>query len=132
MDIFSTLRESNEEVSVPLKLPTELEVDAIENKLGVKFPSLFREYLLKVSDVVFGDIEPVTIISTEDHTYLPVVANDAWAAGVPKNNIPICEDNGDYYCVTPVGKVVFWSHDGASDESWSDIKAWIQDVWLEL
>lgn len=132
MDIFSTLRESNEEVPVPLRLPTELEVDAIENELGVKLSSSFREYLLQISDVVFGDLEPVTIISTEDHTYLPAVANDAWTAGVPKHNIPICEDNGDYYCVTPVGKVVFWSHGGASNESWSDIKTWVQEVWLEF
>jgi hypothetical protein len=49
---------------------------------------------------------------------------------VPRKLLPICEDNGDYYCMNKKGEIVFWSADGASDEKWKDLATWIEEVWI--
>jgi hypothetical protein len=28
------------------------------------------------------------------------------------------------------GEVVFWSHEGATDERWPDLATWIREVWI--
>ncbi len=55
----------------------------------------------------------------------------ARSAGLLDNWLPICEDNGDYYCIAPDGRVRFWSHDGPSDESWPDLATWVGEVWIQ-
>jgi SUKH superfamily protein len=131
-DVFQELRERNEPVPVPLRLPTTAEVDAAERQLGVRFSPDYRRFLLEVSNVVYGAIEPATVTPFSGYRYLPDVAEIAWnAMGLPRELLPICEDNGDYYCLNRAGEVVFWSHDGATDEKWSDLAAWIKQVWIE-
>ena len=134
MSLASTiarLRSLKKSVPQPSRLPTPAEVAAAERELGIKLHPDFVVYLLQASDIVYGYIEPVTLSEPNAHTHLNDVCRDAWAAGMPRDFVPICEDNGDYYCVTPGGEVAYWSHDGASDERWQDIAHWIRDVWLE-
>jgi hypothetical protein len=130
-DAIRELRSCNEPVPIPLRLPTVAEVDEAERRLGVKFPSDFRRYLLEASDVVYGTIEPVTITQPHSHTDLFKVANDAWQGyGVPRDLLPICEDNADFYCINPASEVVFWSHNGGLSEKWPSLAHWVRDVWL--
>ncbi len=131
VSMIETLRQHNEPVPHPRRLPSEDEVAAIERELGVQFHADICDYLLHASDVVYGLLEPVTISDKELHTYLPVVAEEAWELGVPKNLVPICEDNGDYYCIDYGGQIYFWSHNGVTDETWPDLATWIEQVWLE-
>ena len=49
---------------------------------------------------------------------------------LPRKFLPICEDNGDYFCMNRKGEVVFWSHDGATDEKWKDLATWIEEAWI--
>ena len=127
---IAVLRERNEEVPEPMRLPTAEEVGAAEKDLGVKFHPDYRKYLLEASDVVFGTKEPATITDAESHTHLPTVAEDAWEMGVPKKYLPICEDNGDYYCMNQKGQVLYVSSDGETMEKWSDLATWIEEVWI--
>ncbi len=129
--IIEKLREVNEPVPKPMRLPTDVEVAAVERELDVKFHADFRRYLLEASDVTYGALEPVTITEPSAHTHLPDVANDAWELGVEKNLLPICEDNGDYYCIDAKGRVKYWSHNGTTDEDWPNLATWIEQVWLE-
>jgi cell wall assembly regulator SMI1 len=130
-DVFDRLRQLDQPVPRPLRLPTASEVESVEEELGLSFHPDFRRYLLEVSDVVFGTIEPVTITNSAAHTYLATVAKDGRDySNLPVDYAPICESNSDLYCVTPDGKVVFWPHDGTSDESWPSVAAWIEDVWI--
>ena len=134
MDLDSAiaeLRTANEPVPLPMRLPTLDEVAAVESELGLQFHPDFRTYLLKASDVVCGTIEPVTITIRDSHTDIRSVVANARAMGVGPQLIPICEDNADFYCVTPEGEVVFWSHNGWAEEKWDSIAAWIEQVWLE-
>lgn len=121
----------NEPVPLPARLPSDDEIRQAELDLGIAFHPDFRTYLREASDVVCGTREPVTLTLPDSHTDLRAVARDAWDAGVPSDWVALCEDNGDYYCVRPDGSVIFWSHDGASDETWSSLAEWIQKEWIE-
>lgn len=55
----------------------------IEEQLLINLPFELREFLLKVSDVVYGRLEPVTVTDPQSHTYLPEVTAVAWDLGLP-------------------------------------------------
>jgi hypothetical protein len=130
-EAIAQLRELNEPVPKPMRLPNEEEVSTAEQRLDVKFHPDYRRYLLGASDVVFGSMEPATITDPESHTDLFQMCESAWdEMELPKSLLPICEDNGDYYCMNPKGQVVFWSADGGTDEKWPDLATWIEEVWI--
>jgi hypothetical protein len=128
---IATLRELNEPVPQPFRLPTEAEVSAAERTLGIQFPPDYRYFLLHGSDVAYGTLEPAVVIPDSGNLDLVEMVQNARESGVPKDHLPFCEDNGDYYCLTPDSRVVLWSHDGLFSGRWSDLSQWIQKVWLE-
>ena len=131
-DVIAELRELNEPVPKPLRLPTENEVEAAESRLGIRFPADYRQYLLQASDVVFGALEPAIITPDAGHLDLIDMAQTAWdEMEVPRTLLPFCEDNGDYYCLNESGEVEYWSHNGATDEKWKDLATWIKEVWID-
>lgn len=67
---------------------------------------------------------------TSGRTDVGGVLQRAREVGVPEDWVPLCEDNGDYYCITPTGEIVYWSHNGATDEQWANLAAWISAVWI--
>ena len=121
---FRELRKRNRTVPNPLRLPSETDggYQRRESGAGVRFHRDFRRYLLEVSDVVFGIFEPVTITQPGAQTDLLEVVKAAWEGyGVPRDLVPICEDNADFYCMNEGGQVVFWSHNGRSSETWPSL-----------
>jgi hypothetical protein len=130
-EAIARLRELNEPVPAPMRLPTEDAVSAAEKRLGVQFHPDYRRYLLGASDVVFGATEPATITDPESHTDIFQICESAWdEMDMPKSLLPICEDNGEYYCMNRKGQVVFWSPDGGTDDKWPDLATWIEEVWI--
>jgi hypothetical protein len=129
-DSLQSLRRANQPVPKPMRLPTSGEISLAEKEIGTSFHPDFRRFLLEASDVVFGTMEPVTLTLPGAHTDLRKVTSSARKAGVPKEWLPVCESNGDYFCLLPSGEIRFWSHDGASSESWSSLSEWIDEVWL--
>ena len=132
-EVIEQLRELNEPVPVPLELPDEELLVEIEEQILINLPFELREFLLKVSDVVYGRLEPVTVTDPQSHTYLPEVASVAWSLGVPRELVPICEDQGNYYCVEQDGTVLLWDgeEEDLTDESWDSVWHWVREVWLE-
>ncbi|TBU90258.1 SMI1/KNR4 family protein [Phytopseudomonas dryadis] len=132
-EVIEQLRELNEPVPVPLELPDEELLVEIEEQILINLPFELREFLLKVSDVVYGRLEPVTVTDPQSHTYLPEVASVAWSLGVPRELVPICEDHGNYYCVEQDGTVLLWDgeEEDLTDESWDSVWHWVREVWLE-
>lgn len=132
-EVIEQLRELNEPVPVPLELPEEELLVEIEEQILINLPFELREFLLKVSDVVYGRLEPVTATDPQSHTYLPEVASVAWSLGVPRELVPICEDQGNYYCVEQDGTVLLWDgeEEDLTDESWDSVWHWVREVWLE-
>jgi hypothetical protein len=130
-DAINRLRELNEPVPKPARLPTEAAVAAVEASLGVRFHPDLRKYLLAASDVIYGTKEPATITDPDAHTDLATMCETAWEEmDLPRELAPFCEDNGDYFCINKRGQVVLWSADGTTDEKWPNLAAWIEEVWI--
>ena len=129
-EVLARLRQVNQPVPSPLSLPTEADVERVEKELGQPLPASLKELLLTAGDVTYGLYEPITLTLGSGHTYAVSVVKEAWSVGVPGNLFPFCESNGDYFCLSASGQVVYWSHNGASPESWPSLEAWVSDVWL--
>jgi hypothetical protein len=130
---IAELRRRNEGASSPLPLPSDKDVENAEVRLGIKLHPDYRRFLLKASDVVFSVLEPAVITSPGAHNDLFRMAPRAWDEyGISRALLPVCEDNGDYYCMTPDGRIVLWSHDmnSLSGAEWSNLATWIEVVWM--
>jgi hypothetical protein len=132
-EAIAELHRRHEPVPIPTRLPTEDEVNAAERALGVSFHPDYRRFLMKAGDVNYGLLEPATITKPHAHTDLLRVAQrarESWS--VPLHLVPICADNADYFCMTPAGSVIHWSHDiqAPSGEEWPDLASWIEQVWM--
>jgi len=130
-DIIEHLRELAESVAVPLALPTEDDLVVVEEEILIPLPHDFRVFLMEVSDVITGNIEPATAADPRSHTYLPEMAALAWDIGLPREYIPICEYEGGYACIAQDGKVTFWRSGEIHGEGWEDIWWWAREVWLD-
>lgn len=135
-DVIDELRERNEDVPVPLDLPDEDDLVIIQEQLLIHLPDDYKTFLLTVSDVIYGSIEPCTVADPNSHTYLPEVTAVAWDIGVPRYLIPICEQHGNYYCIAQDGEISLWTPDSREDDedqkTWNSIWQWAQEIWLEL
>ena len=130
--VISELRKLNQPVPWPSRLPTEGEVRAAEDQLGVSFHNDYRRFLLEVSDVVYGTHEPAMVTPDAGHRDLIQMAEAAWDEdGVPPNLLPFCFDNGNYFCLNEAGEVVYWDHNGPTDERWANLAAWMKQVWID-
>lgn len=132
-EVIDRLQELNEPVTNPFRLPTEEEVNEAEKRLNVKFHPDYRRFLLEASDVVYGEIEPAIVTPDCEYLNLVEIAEYAWdEMHLPQHLLPICEDNGDYYCINKKGEVEFWSANGEnSGKKWDNLASWIKEVWIE-
>ncbi len=129
-EIVDELRALNEDRFGSVELPDIDTLVEVEEQLLIGLPNEFKEYLLTLSDVVYGKIEPVTASDPQMHSYLPEVAAVAWDAGVPRETIPICEYQGNYFIVTQEGEVQYWVDGEIQEQEWESVWKWIEDVWL--
>ncbi len=133
-EVIDELRERNEPVPVALELPDEETLVEIQEQILIHLPFALREFLLTVSDVVYGHLEPVTASDPHSHTYLPEVTATAWDLGLPRNLIPLCYDAPIYYVVDDEeGEVFAWDSETQEmqDETWESVWHWVRDIWLE-
>lgn len=130
-DVIDLLKENNQPVPVPLDLPDDDDLVEIEEQILISLPDDYKHFLLEVSDVVYGSLEPATVMDPQSHTYLPELAATAWDVGMPREYIPICEYSDGYYCITQEGEVLMWMHGDSTEEEWPSIWNWAKDVWLE-
>ena len=130
-DVIELLQERNVDVPVPLELPDEDDLVEIEEQILISLPDEYKQFLLEVSDIVCGSIEPATVTDSQSHTFLPEMAATAWDVGLPREYIPICEHVDGYYCITQEGEILLWVHGDMSEEEWPSIWTWAKEVWLE-
>ncbi len=130
-EVIDLLRQRQQRVPVPLELPDEDRLVEVEEELLLPIPRDMRRFLLEVSDVVYGTLEPVTAADAQSHTYLSEVAAQAWDEGLPRHLLPLCYADGGYYCVTSQGEVNYWRDGEFDDEEWESVWAWAEDVWLK-
>ncbi|MCP1604220.1 SMI1/KNR4 family protein [Pseudomonas citronellolis] len=134
-DIYSMVLELKR-LRLPLPkvqtLPSDELLDSYEKEMGFKFPEDYRYFLKEASDTLLNGKDSLRVTFDRDSPReLITNANEAWTIGVPRDWLPFCEDNGNYYCLTKYGEVRFWSHDGPSDECWPSLAKWIKKVWID-
>ncbi|WP_417227914.1 SMI1/KNR4 family protein [Amphritea sp.] len=129
-DVIDAIRDANIDVVTPLELPDFDDVVAAEEEICVPLYPDFKEFLLTVSDVVCGSIEPVTVADPSSHTHLPEVAAYAWSIGLSREHTPICAHDGGFYAVTIEGAVVYWTPESGEIEEWTTVWEWAREVWL--
>ncbi len=130
-DVIDLLQESNIDIPVPLELPNDDDLVVIEEELFLPLPYDYKEFLLTVSDVIYGSIEPATVTDASSHTHLPELAAQAWDIGISRELIPICEHQGNYYCLQQDGSIQYYENLQKTEEEWSSIWHWAKEVWLE-
>jgi len=120
----------DERTSLPL--PDDSLILQYEKNTGFTFSSDYKKVLKKVGNIFYGTIELLSL--TKDEPYygeLIAALSDARQQGLPDDWLPICEDNGSYYCITPEGMIRYWTTDGYSNDQWPNLASWINEVWIE-
>lgn len=105
--------------------PTDKEIEEAQHKLGFKFSSEYIEFVR--SGYVLGDapIEALEISNPPSHADIfETLANARKYYQLPSELCPICEDNSGYYCLNQQCEVVFWSHNGTTNEKWANVTEW--------
>ena len=129
-EVIEQLRQHNQDSFHSLELPSEDDLVIIEEELLLPIPREFKDFLLTVSDVVYGSLEPVTVSDPVLHTHLPEVAALAWEQGLPRDLLPLCQYQEGFYCVTQQGQVTFWQNHERQEGEWDSIWHWVESVWL--
>jgi hypothetical protein len=132
-EVVERLRECNQDRFESITLPDDDELVVIQEQLLLHLPPDLKDFLLCVSDVAYGSLQPVTVTDDFAASHLPEMASVAWDRGLSRECLPICEFKDGYYFITQEGNISFWSAKfGVDEEShWDSIWYWCERVWLE-
>ncbi len=128
-DVIKELKALSKGRVTKVLLPSEKEIEFYENELQIKFVDDYKYFLKEASNILYGTIDPC-VLSGDVRGDLIAITNEARHLGVPNSWLPICEDNSNYYCIDEEGSIRYWAHDGVDDDSWEDLAAWIESVWI--
>lgn len=130
--IATLLRERSLQTAFPLELPELEDIIEAQEAMLIRIPVEMRDYMLTSSDAIYGSMEPVTVADKNSHTYLPEVAAQAWADGMPRELLPLCANGEQIYCVDEEGSVFEWCISMGEDcqPVCDDVWQWIRDIWL--
>lgn len=130
-EVIDQLKELSYGERIKADLPNDALLDSYEKDIGCIFSMDYRKLLKEANNIFYGTIE--LLLVTNDKKYsseLSIVLNDAREQGLPKDWLPICEDNGSYYCLVPDGTIRYWTLDGYSNDSWENLANWVEQVWI--
>jgi hypothetical protein len=112
-------------------LPDDSLIKQYEEDIGFSFSEDYKKVLKEIDNIFYGTIELLSVTrDKKDYRELAQALNDARELGIPKDWLPICEDNGSYYCLDSNENVRYWTGDGYSNDSWVDLTSWIKQVWI--
>lgn len=107
------------------KPPSDKEIEEAQHKLGFKFPADYIEFIKSGYDLGNAPLEALEINNPGSHVDIyEAIASARKYYGLPAELLPIVEDNSDYYCLNEKNEVVFWSHNGVTDEKWLNVAEW--------
>ncbi|RHW74549.1 SMI1/KNR4 family protein [Colwellia sp. RSH04] len=111
--------------SFEFKPPSDIEISEAQQKLGFTFPNDYIDFIKSGYDLGNAPMEALEINNAQSHLDIySAIADAKKFYELPDELLPICEDNSDYYCLNKSGQVVFWSHNGLTDEVWQNTKEW--------
>lgn len=132
-EVIELINQADDPAGRKHPLPNDTLIQRYEQTTGITFPEEYKFFLKSVSNAFVGFMSPFVLNDNlhEMHGEFFTGLRVARKAGVPEHWIPICEDNGDYYCLTPDGSIRFWDHSGSSEETWPNLATWAKEAWLE-
>jgi hypothetical protein len=131
-DVIERINQADDPNKRNQPLPDDATIKKYEEATGFHFSEDYKVFLKSVSNSFVGFVSPFTLNQSLSESYGDLVfgIKEVKKIGVQEDWLPICEDNGDYYCIAPDGSVRFWSHNGFSGEVWPDLATWANEVWL--
>ena len=132
-EIAELLKQRAQKPLVSPEPPTMDDLIEAQEAMLISAPAELRDFLLEASYEIYGRLEPVTIADRNCHTYLPEVAAEAWARGMPREYIPLCVDRSNIFCVAEDGTVFIWNEalGDEPEEVSTNVWEWVRDYWLE-
>ncbi|KLT71972.1 hypothetical protein PL75_10765 [Neisseria arctica] len=116
---------------IQIPLPDDNLIAEYEKIIGLHFDEEYKFFLKNASNILYGFIEPLVITADQSsRSELSHAISEAKLLGVPSNWLPICEDNGDYYCLTEDKSIHLWTSNGLTEECWPNLSSWINQVWI--
>ncbi len=114
------------------ELPDDNILHQFQVDFGIKLNEEYIYFLKTASDSLYNCKAALRITKNRDHSQeLSRAVQEARSIGMPHDWLPICEDNGNYYCLISDGTIRFWDHNGANNESWPSLACWIKEVWID-
>lgn len=113
-------------------LPDDRLITQYEIATGFSFPDDYKVLLKRSSNAFVGTLDLLRLDPERRRGPGELVTEVSLArgAGVPPDWLPICQDNGDYYCLHKDGSVRFWDHNGSTNEIWPSLAVWAAEVWV--
>lgn len=112
----------------PVPVPTREQIEAAEERLGVRFHPDYRLFLERASHRLFGPLEPAVVSLPGSEIDLVAVAERGWKAGVPRRLLPICEHGKTFFCLEDDGAVVHWQGTLDGAQTWPDLASWLEQA----
>jgi len=112
--------------------PSDEEITEAQQRLGFKFPPDYISFIKSGYDLGDAPLEALEINSPGSHVDIYEAIESARKYyGLPTDLLPIVEDNADYYCLNKNNEVVFWSHNGTTNEKWPNVTEWREKMIAE-
>lgn len=124
------LKKHDDGLVSPILPPDDDVILYVEGEIGLKLSADYR-YLVQNAGHISLSKELLYLRADGEgrSNIIPSIAS-ARKSGVPTDWLPICRDNGDYYCLWPDGSVELWSHDQMFEGRWSDLSDWVVDSFI--
>jgi hypothetical protein len=115
---------------VPYNRPNDDAIAQAQKKLDFVFPESYIQFIKSGYPVGESLLEPLMIDPISTHLDIYDAANNAWENyEIPREWLPICDDNADLFLINAEGTVRFWSHDGMfQEETWPTLGAWLESI----
>jgi hypothetical protein len=135
-EVFENLKKNGLIFPWNNQLVDEKAIGLIEKYYSISLPKSYKLFLEQYSNISLGGFTALKPLN--DGSYLDIFSINSELrenADFPPNYFAFLYDNGDSYCFdlnsdTEDFKVYFWSHDGISNEYWSNFVDWVENCWI--
>ncbi|MGI2032772.1 SMI1/KNR4 family protein [Rhizobium panacihumi] len=119
-----------EAITSQIPLPDESVIQYVEAESGIRLHQDYRYFVQSVGNIALAKELLYLRENREGRLNILRVIDEARQSGVPADWLPICRDNGDYYCLLPDGTVQLWTHDDMFEGRWPDLSEWVIDSFV--
>lgn len=114
----------------PYRSPTEEDIRVAEERLRFTFPPDYREFLKGGGSVAVVRFRPAIVLPGSEDRDIFDFADVFWRRmRGPRHLLPIIENDGDFFCISPEGEVFSWSSDRKEATSrWKSLADWNEKV----